>query len=103
MTCRIRKLIKHHLESGKYRRPEDALTTAISSLDQQESFGDFAPGELDRLLKEGERDIAAGDVIDGDEAFAELRRLSAKRRKKGRRQRRQQFATRRRFIKNSRI
>ncbi|MGD0769160.1 MAG: hypothetical protein ABSB42_13320 [Tepidisphaeraceae bacterium] len=82
LSPKIQTLIKDRVESGKYRRPEDVVTAALSSLDQQESFGDFAPGELDRLLNEGERDIAAGDVIDGDQAFAELRRLSAKRRKK---------------------
>jgi antitoxin ParD1/3/4 len=82
LSPKIQKLIKDRVESGKYRRPEDVVTAAMSSLDQQESFGDFAPGELDRLLNEGERDIAAGDVIDGDQAFAELRRLSAKKRKK---------------------
>jgi antitoxin ParD1/3/4 len=78
----VQKLIKDRVKSGKYPRPEDVVSAAIASLDQQESFGDFAPGELDKLLSDGERDIAAGDVIDGDKAFAELRRISAKRRKK---------------------
>ena len=53
------------------------VAAAVISLDQQESFGDFAAGELDRLLAEGERDIAAGGFIDGDKAFAKLRRLKA--------------------------
>jgi len=66
------------VKSGKYPRPEDVVAAAVSSLDQQERFGDFAAGELDKLLAEGERDIANGDVIDGDRAFAELRRLAPK-------------------------
>lgn len=39
--------------------------------------GNFAPGELDRLLAEGEADIERGDLHDGDEAFRELDELSA--------------------------
>jgi antitoxin ParD1/3/4 len=82
LSPKVQKLIKDRVKSGRYPRPEDVVAAAVTSLDQQESFGDFAAGELDKLLAEGERDIAAGDVIDGEKAFAELRRLSAKRRKK---------------------
>ncbi|MGD0387496.1 MAG: hypothetical protein ABSC42_00965 [Tepidisphaeraceae bacterium] len=84
MTGRIQKLIKDRVESGKYRRRKDPVSAAMSSLDQQEPFEDFALGELDRLLNKGERDITDGNVIDGDQAFAELRRLSTKRHKKSR-------------------
>jgi hypothetical protein len=30
------------------------VTAAMHTLEQAETFGDFAPGELDRLLAEGE-------------------------------------------------
>jgi Arc/MetJ-type ribon-helix-helix transcriptional regulator len=79
---KVQKLIRNRVKSGKYARPEDVVAAAISSLDQQESYGDFDPCELNKLIAQGEREIAAGEVIDGDLAFAELRRLSAKRRKK---------------------
>jgi Arc/MetJ-type ribon-helix-helix transcriptional regulator len=82
LPIKIQKLIKQRVKSGKYRRAEDVVTAAISTLDQQDSFGDFAPGELDGLLAKGEQDIKHGRVIAADRAFARLKRISATRRKK---------------------
>jgi Arc/MetJ-type ribon-helix-helix transcriptional regulator len=82
LPSRIQKSIQQRVKSGKYRRPEDVVAAAIVSLDQQDAIGDFTVGELDRLLKAGERDIASGDVIDADRAFAELRRVAARKQKK---------------------
>jgi Arc/MetJ-type ribon-helix-helix transcriptional regulator len=78
LPAKIQKLIKDRVKSGKYPRPEDVVAAAVSSLDQQESFGDFSPGELDGLLAEGEKDITNGDVIGAGKAFKELRRLRPK-------------------------
>ena len=82
LSPRIQKSIRQRVKSGKYQRPEDVVAAAIASLDQQEATGNFAPGEMDRLLEAGERDIASGNVIDADRAFAELRRLAARKHKK---------------------
>jgi hypothetical protein len=38
----------------------------------QELFGDFAPGELDALIEEGEQ---SGPPLDGQQVMAELRAL----------------------------
>jgi len=46
---------------------------------------DLEPGELDALIAEGERDIANGDVMEADEAFELLRRISDRRRQSMRR------------------
>ena len=81
---RIQKIIKDRVKSGKYQSAEDVISAAVVSLEQNELFGDFAAGELDALLAEGERDIQAGAVLDGAEVFAELRRRSAARRGNGR-------------------
>ncbi len=45
-----------------------------------ERFGDFALGELDALLAEGERSLDGGGASGADETFDELRRRSAERR-----------------------
>jgi Arc/MetJ-type ribon-helix-helix transcriptional regulator len=74
---KIKKLINDRVRSGKYRTPEDVVAAAMSSLDQHDRIDEFAPGELDALLAEGERDIRHGDVMEADKAFAELRRLCA--------------------------
>lgn len=78
---KIRKLIEKKLKSGKYARPEDVVAAALLTLDQQESLGDFAPGEMSALLAEGEESIEREGTLDGDEAF-ELRRARRARRKK---------------------
>lgn len=66
---KLRKLIDERVKSGKYASPEDVLAAALLTLDQQERFGDFAAGELDDLLAEGERSIEMDGTLDGDEAF----------------------------------
>jgi antitoxin ParD1/3/4 len=81
---KVQRLINARIKSGKYRTPEDVVAAAVCALDHQESFGDFAPGELDQLLAEGERDIASGNVLEGQEAFAELQRLTSRKRNKSR-------------------
>lgn len=50
------------------------------SLDQQEWLGDFAPGELDELLAEGEQSISQDGTLDGNEAF-QLRIFRCRRRR----------------------
>jgi putative addiction module CopG family antidote len=62
LSPQVCDLIEQRVRAGKYRTPEDVVTAAISTLDQQESTGDFQPGELDRLLAEGER---SGPPLEG--------------------------------------
>ena len=66
---KLQKLIDERVKSGKYASPEDVVAAALLTLDQQERFGDFAVGELDDLLAEGERSIEKDGPLDGDEAF----------------------------------
>ena len=80
---RIQKFIDDRVNTGAYRTAEDVISAAVENFQQNESFGDFAHGELDALLAQGERDIQAGDVLDGEVVFAELRRRSAARRGNG--------------------
>jgi Arc/MetJ-type ribon-helix-helix transcriptional regulator len=61
--------IADRVKSGKYGSAEDVVAAAIMTLDQQERMGDFASGELTRLLEEGERSIAQEGTLDGGEAF----------------------------------
>jgi Arc/MetJ-type ribon-helix-helix transcriptional regulator len=83
LSPHVEKLITDHVKSGRFGSPEEVITAAISSLDQATAFGDFAPGELNDLLAEGDRDIENGDVLSGEEVFASLRRRSADQRKTG--------------------
>jgi len=69
----IQKLVDERVLSGRYATSEDVVRAGLSLLQQTEQLGSFAPGELDAMLAEGEADIAAGNVVDADEFFAELR------------------------------
>jgi hypothetical protein len=42
----------------------------------------YTPVEIDRLISEGLDDIDRGDTIDGEEAFRQIRALSAERRRR---------------------
>ncbi len=66
---KVQKLIDERVKSGKYASPEDVVSAALLTLDQQESFGDFAAGELNALLSKGEETIVCEGTLDGDEAY----------------------------------
>ena len=77
---KVRNWIEQRVRSGKYASAEDVVHAAIAQLDQQERFGDFAPGELDSLLDEGERSIKKEGTVEATKAFARIRHRSAQRR-----------------------
>jgi Arc/MetJ-type ribon-helix-helix transcriptional regulator len=65
----VPKLIDERVKSGRYATAEDVVAAALLTLDQQEWFGDFAPGELDELLADGEHSITKDGTLDGTEAL----------------------------------
>jgi putative addiction module CopG family antidote len=78
----IQALIDEQVKSGRYASPEDVVAAAVLMLEQQKKLDEFATGELDALLAEGERDIERGDVLDIDKAFEALKRISNTRRQR---------------------
>ena len=69
----LRKKIEEKVTSGRYATPEDVLHAGLAALEQQESFGDFGPGELDALIAEAEQSIRDQGTLDGDQALQERR------------------------------
>ncbi len=76
------RLVKKKVQSGQYQRPEDVIRAAVGSLIAQESFGDFKPGELNRLLRAGEVSIKRSGTLDADDALRQRRIRRKKRRAK---------------------
>ncbi len=72
ITPDVQRLIERRMASGNYATPEDVLRAALRSLEQEEELGEFAPGELDALLAEGEQ---SGPALDGETVLEELRSL----------------------------
>ena len=83
LPAEIQKQIDERVKSGQYRSADEVIATAVSALVQQETLGDFSAGELDALLVEAEEAIEKGEVMDGDAAFAELKRRHGLRGGKG--------------------
>jgi Arc/MetJ-type ribon-helix-helix transcriptional regulator len=76
---KFRKLIDQRVKSGKYATREDLVKVAHTSLDQSDRFGDFAAGELDELIEEGDESLKRDGPIPAESVFKELRQRSARR------------------------
>lgn len=76
----IQRQIEERVRSGQYRSAEDVVTAAVSTLAQQEAYGEFEAGELDAILGVGEEALTRGQVISGAEVAAELSRRHQARR-----------------------
>ena len=72
LTEEMRRFIDAKIQSGEYASEEDVLRAGITRLMSED---DFAPGEMEGLIAQGEADIARGDVIEGEQVFAELREM----------------------------
>ena len=68
----LENFIRNQVDGGQYSSPTAVVEAALVRFMSDE----FAPGELARLVAEGEASIAAGRVRDADEVFADLRERS---------------------------
>ena len=80
LSPRMQKFIEEKVQAGEDRSADEVIEAGLASL-ARHGTGGFAPGELDELLAQGERDIERGDVVDGEEVFRELEDMSAARRR----------------------
>ncbi len=68
----LENFIREQVDNGQYSSPTAVVEAALSQLMGPQ----FAPGELARLIAEGEASIARGAVYPADEVFKELREKS---------------------------
>jgi Arc/MetJ-type ribon-helix-helix transcriptional regulator len=68
----LENFIREQVDNGQYSSPTAVVEAALSQLMGPQ----FAPGELARLIAEGEASIAKGGMRDADVVFAELREKS---------------------------
>jgi antitoxin ParD1/3/4 len=76
LSPKTRKLLEHRMKRGKYRSADEVVRAGLAYLEQQEHVGDFAPGELDKLLEPALQEIERGELLDGETVFDEIRQLS---------------------------
>lgn len=80
VQSRTKRLIESKLRSGGYESADALIEASLGALAQQERWGDFAPGELNQLLDEGERSGQRGG-IPASKVFADLRRRDNQKRR----------------------
>lgn len=73
LSPEMQRYVDEKVRSGQYSRPEDVIHAGLGSLISQENFGDFAPGELDKLLAEGEQSVGQAGWLDGEDEFQKRR------------------------------
>jgi putative addiction module CopG family antidote len=75
----MKRLIEDRLRTGRYASAEDVVQAGLAALQQQETAGDFAAGEMQSLMEEGERSIRREGTVEAAKVFARLRRKSQQR------------------------
>lgn len=70
----LQKFVDEQVTTGRYPSAEDVVAAAVTRFMQDERLGEFAPGELDALLAEGEADLQRGDFVTMDEVREHFRR-----------------------------
>lgn len=73
----LQRRIEERIRTGGYATAEEVLTAAMSLLDREEQMGDFAPGELQKLIDEAEQ---GGPSLNGEDVWRELRDIRAQNR-----------------------
>jgi antitoxin ParD1/3/4 len=82
LTPELEKLIEEEVKSGRSTDSCEFLKKAVYHYVLARDLGEeHSPGEIENLIVEGLDDIDRGDVIDGEEAFRDLRAYSAERRR----------------------
>jgi antitoxin ParD1/3/4 len=77
LTPDMQRYIEERVGSGAYASVEDVLRAGLATLMQ---YDQFPPGELERLLEEGEESIRQEGTLDFDEAHEARKARRAQRR-----------------------
>ncbi len=78
----LETLIAAEVKAGRASDPGEFLNKAVYHYVLARDLGqEYAPEEIDRMIREGLDDIERADTIDGEEAFRQLRAFSAERRR----------------------
>lgn len=77
LQSEVTEYIEGQVRAGRNNSADEVVAAAVYRMMRDERLGDFVPGELDKLVAEGEADIQRGDVLDGEEVFRKLREKTA--------------------------
>jgi len=72
LTLELEQLIKDKVNSGKYNSVSEVIGEALRLLDERDRFREKRLAELKAKIREGIEASERGEVVDGEEVFAEL-------------------------------
>ncbi len=83
VTPDLEKLIQSELQTGRFDNAEEFLKAAVEHYLIARDLGStYTREEIEEKIVRGLSQIEAGETVDGDEAFAQLRARSAERQQK---------------------
>src|ERR1700736_6072500 len=81
ITPELSAFLQSRVQSGRYQTTSEVVREALRLLKRQETEQDEAFRKLKAKLKRGAAQAQAGQLLDGDEVFDELRELIEERRR----------------------
>jgi antitoxin ParD1/3/4 len=80
LTPKLDSFLRGRVKSGRYQTTSEVVREALRLLEREEKERNEAFKGLKAKLNRGAGQAARGEVLDGDEVFAELREMIAERR-----------------------
>ena len=81
ITPELNAFLQSRVQSGRYQTTSEVVREALRLLERQETERDEAFQQLKAKLQRGAAQADAGQLLDGDEVFDELRQLIEERRR----------------------
>lgn len=80
ITPELDAFLQSRVQSGRYQTTSEVVREALRLLERQENERDEARQQLKAKLERGATPAAAGELLDGDQVFEELREIINERR-----------------------
>lgn len=81
LTPELGAFLQSRVKSGRYQTTSEVVREALRLLQNQEREREHDLKQLKSKLQRGVAQAERGELLDGDEVFAELRQLIAKRKR----------------------
>jgi len=72
LTLELEEFVKNKVNSGKYNSVSEVIGEALRLLDERDRSQEQRLAELKAKIREGIEASERGEVVDGEEVFAEL-------------------------------
>ncbi len=76
LTPELEKLVKDKVNSGRYHSVSEVMSEALRLLDERDRVQEQRLAELKAKIQEGIEASERGEVVDGEEVFAEIENIA---------------------------